>query len=61
MEYDSEVEEATNCSSCDDDMEIDVFLRVTPLLTFSSGPEPGIQADGVGSELHKPVNLEKGL
>ena len=59
MEYDSEVEEATNCSSCDDDMEIDVFLRVTPLLTFSSGPEPGIQAEGVGSELHKPVNLEK--
>ena len=59
MEYDSEVEEATNCSSCDDDMEIDVFLRVTPLLTFSSGPEPNIHADGVGSELQKPVNLEK--
>jgi hypothetical protein len=59
MEYDSEVEEATNWSSCDDETEIDVFLRVTPLLTFSSGSEATIQAGGVGSELQKPVNLEK--
>lgn len=57
-EYDSEVEEATNSSSCDDNAEIDVFLRITPVLSFASGPEPGIQT-GNGSELQKPVNLEK--
>ena len=60
MEYaDSEVEEATNCSIRDDETEIDVFLRVTPLLTFSSGSEPSIQDDGVASERQKLVNLEK--
>ena len=59
MEYDSEVEEAINCSSRDDETEIDIFLRVTPLLTFSSGPEQSIQDDGVASGGQKPVNLEK--
>lgn len=59
MEYDSKIEEATNGSSRDDETEVDVFLRVTPLLTFSSGPEPSIQDDGVASEGQKPVILEK--
>lgn len=59
MEYDREVEEATNCSIRDDEAEIDIFLRVTPLLTFSSGPEPSIQDDGVATEGQKLVNLEK--
>lgn len=57
-EYDSEVEEAINCSNGDDNAEIDVFLRITPVLSFASGPEPGVQT-GNGSELQKPVNLEK--
>ena len=59
MEYDSEVEEATNVCSRDNETEIDVFLRVTPLMIFSSGPEPSIEDDGVGSAGQKPVNLEK--
>ena len=60
MEYaDSEVEEATDYSIRDEETEIDVFLRVTPLLTFSSGSEPSIQDDGVASEGQKLVNLEK--
>ena len=59
MEYDSKVEETTDGSSRDDETEIDVFLRVTPLLTFSSGPEPSIQDDGVASEGQKPAILEK--
>ena len=59
MEYDSKVEDTTNCSSRDDETEIYILLRVTPLLTFSSGPEPSIQDDGVASEGQKPVILEK--
>ena len=59
MKYDSEVEETTNFCSRDDEAEIDLILRVTPLLTFSSGPESSVQDDGVGSEGQKPVNLEK--
>lgn len=59
MEYDSEVEEATNFCSRDDEAEIDIILRVTPLMTFSSGPESSVQDDGVGSKGQRPVNLEK--
>ena len=59
MEYDSKVEDATICFSRDHETEIDIFLRVTPLLTFSSGPEPSIQDDDVASEGQKPVILEK--
>ena len=56
--HDSTVEEATNGPSCDGNAEIDVFLRITPVLSFASGPEPGIQT-GNGCEPQKPVNLEK--
>lgn len=54
-EYDSELEDAINGSGCDPaDNDINVILRITPVLTFASGPAPGNN-----QELQKPINLEK--
>ncbi|KAJ7377221.1 hypothetical protein OS493_030423 [Desmophyllum pertusum] len=54
-EYDSELEDAINGSGCDPaDNDINVILRITPVLTFASGPAPGSN-----QELQKPINLEK--
>lgn len=42
MEYDSKIEEVINGFSCDDEMEVDVFLRVILLLIFLFGLELSI-------------------
>lgn len=55
-EYESELEETRNFSSCEDD-EIHVVLKITPVLTFASGSAQESQTGN--SELQHPTSLEK--
>ena len=56
-EYISDLEE----TNCDDDDEVEYVLKITPLLSFASGPALGVQSDKNNNlfELQKPANLEK--
>lgn len=45
----------------DNEDEVEIVLKITPVLTFASGPAPGVQADLNNDvfEVQRPVNLEK--
>ncbi|XP_022805931.1 uncharacterized protein LOC111343054 [Stylophora pistillata] len=56
-EHEHQQEEARNLSRSDNDDEIHVILKITPVLTFSSGPEN--ESSTTNSEVQNPASLEK--